>query len=90
MEFVLDAYTNRVLVREQLHHARIADDPRAARVLCNLLQHLNEGVGYRHTWKPLRAAVSPRLGVPREARNEREVQAELVHQPLDVLAGVGA
>ena len=83
-----DDSTSRVL--DELVDARLADNLglRVAGVLRDLLQHLDEGVRDRHTRKALRTTMRARLRVAAKASNQRQVQPEVVHEPLDIRARV--
>ena len=51
---------------------------------CNLLDHLNQGTGEGHAWETLLASMDSGSRMTAKTCDERQVQAELVHQPLSV------
>mmetsp|Transcript_108466 Transcript_108466/g.282956 ORF Transcript_108466/g.282956 Transcript_108466/m.282956 type:complete len:452 (-) Transcript_108466:70-1425(-) len=77
-------------VGQQLVGAGFGDDAGTVRLLCNLLKHLDQGVGNGHAGKALRATVSARRRVATEARHKRQIQVELVDEPVHVRATVVA
>ena len=47
-----------------------------------LLQHLDQGVGDGHPWESLLSSVRSGLRVSSQTRHQRQVQIELLHQPV--------
>mmetsp|Transcript_50588 Transcript_50588/g.69307 ORF Transcript_50588/g.69307 Transcript_50588/m.69307 type:complete len:245 (-) Transcript_50588:285-1019(-) len=79
----LDAADVAVLVRQQLLHRGLHHDARALRrVLRNLLQPLHETVGDGHAGEALLATVRAGVEVTTQARDEAEVNAEGIHDPV--------
>mmetsp|Transcript_16094 Transcript_16094/g.48353 ORF Transcript_16094/g.48353 Transcript_16094/m.48353 type:complete len:431 (-) Transcript_16094:9-1301(-) len=73
-----------VLVREELLHRGLHHHARALRSrLADLLKLLHETVGDRHAREALLAAVRAGVRVTAEARDEAQVHAEGVNDPVD-------
>ena len=51
-------------------------------LLSRLLQHLDESVGDGHARESLLASVGAGLRVPTQACDQRQIQVELLHQPV--------
>ena len=69
-------------ILDQLEHLGFCDYAGTVGLLCDLLQHLDQGIGDGHAREPLLTAVRAWRGVAAEPRQERQVQIELVHQPV--------
>ena len=76
-------------IDEQLVHLRLRHDASSVGFLSNLLQHLDQRIGDGHSWEALLAAVRAGLGVPSQARDEGEIEVELVHEPVNIRSAVG-
>ena len=85
---VLDADNVALSVLDQLISTSLGDDLCDRRALGDLLHHLDERVGDGHTREALLTTVGTRGGVATETGNEREIEAEDVHQPIAVRTGV--
>mmetsp|Transcript_13802 Transcript_13802/g.36924 ORF Transcript_13802/g.36924 Transcript_13802/m.36924 type:complete len:514 (-) Transcript_13802:112-1653(-) len=77
-------------VHQQGVGARLRDDAGTVRLLRDLLEHLDQGIGDGHAREALRAAVRARHGVSAQACEQRQVQVELLHQPVNVGTAVAA
>mmetsp|Transcript_50585 Transcript_50585/g.69295 ORF Transcript_50585/g.69295 Transcript_50585/m.69295 type:complete len:377 (+) Transcript_50585:711-1841(+) len=77
-------------VGQQLGHTGLGDDARLVGALRDLLNHLDQGVGDGHAREALSAAVRPGHGVATEARDEGQVEVELLHKPVHIGAAVVA
>merc|ERR1719217_63693 len=77
------AANDRLAVAEEVEHPRLVDDARAVRRFRNLLKALHQRVRDRHPREALRATVRALLRVTAETSNQRQVQVELLDEPLN-------
>merc|ERR1719473_1655397 len=84
------AANDRLAVAEEAEHPRLVDDASAVRGLRNLLEALHERVRDRHPREALSATVRALLRVTAETSNQRQVEVELLDEPLNARAGLVA
>mmetsp|Transcript_32507 Transcript_32507/g.78100 ORF Transcript_32507/g.78100 Transcript_32507/m.78100 type:complete len:269 (+) Transcript_32507:2135-2941(+) len=80
---ILDAH-NSPLVGQQLVCLGLRHDPcqDTAAGLLNLLDHLDQRIGNCHPRKALLSTMSAGSGMPAQPGDQRQIEAELVHQPI--------
>jgi len=85
-----EAHADARAVHQQLVRAGLGGDARLVGALSDLLDHLDQGIGYGHAREALGATVRAGHGVTAEARDEGQVQVELLDEPIDVETAVAA
>mmetsp|Transcript_61029 Transcript_61029/g.189525 ORF Transcript_61029/g.189525 Transcript_61029/m.189525 type:complete len:258 (+) Transcript_61029:1625-2398(+) len=85
---VNEADTRTTAVGKQFGRARLGDDASFVGFLRNLFHHLDQRIRDCHAWETFLSPVSPRSRVAAKARDQRQVEIELVHQPIDISAAV--
>mmetsp|Transcript_23898 Transcript_23898/g.62788 ORF Transcript_23898/g.62788 Transcript_23898/m.62788 type:complete len:342 (+) Transcript_23898:611-1636(+) len=70
-------------VCKELLRLCLEHDPRAVRFLSGVLKPFHQSVGDGHAWETLLAAVRPRVRMPTQPRDEAQIEAKLVHEPVN-------
>merc|ERR1719453_235748 len=84
------ASNDSIAIHDQLENVCLGDDASAVGLFGDFLAHLDQSVSDRHARETFFATVGARHGVAAEASKEREIQVELVHQPIHICAAVCA
>mmetsp|Transcript_4244 Transcript_4244/g.10028 ORF Transcript_4244/g.10028 Transcript_4244/m.10028 type:complete len:343 (+) Transcript_4244:427-1455(+) len=86
--FLVDEADAGLAVHQEGVGTSLGDDASSVGLLGNLLEHLDECVGDGHARESLRTTVGSGSRVTTQSCQQGEIQVELLHQPVDVVAAV--